>query len=125
MFEKLFSPIKIKDMELKNRIILPAMGTKFSGDGSEVTDKLIDYHVARVKGGSGLNIVEVTSVYTPAAPKRFLSLSEDEYIPGMKRLTDAIHAEGGKFLLTVQRRSLSQVICRSVQKSQFRECLKN
>ena len=50
MFEKLFSPIKIKDMELKNRIILPAMGTKFSGDGSEVTDKLIDYHVARVKG---------------------------------------------------------------------------
>ena len=83
-------------MELKNRIILPAMGTKFSGDGSEVTDKLIDYHVARVKGGSGLNIVEVTSVYTPAAPKRFLSLSEDEYIPGMKRLTDAIHAEGGK-----------------------------
>ena len=96
MFEKLFSPIKIKDMELKNRIILPAMGTKFSGDGSEVTDKLIDYHVARVKGGSGLNIVEVTSVYTPAAPKRFLSLSEDEYIPGMKRLTDAIHAEGGK-----------------------------
>ena len=59
MFEKLFSPIKIKDMELKNRIILPAMGTKFSGDGSEVTDKLIDYHVARVKGGSGLNIVEV------------------------------------------------------------------
>ena len=52
MFEKLFSPIKIKDMELKNRIILPAMGTKFSGDGSEVTDKLIDYHVARVKGRS-------------------------------------------------------------------------
>ena len=59
MFEKLFSPIKIKDMELKNRIILPAMGTKFSGDGSEVTDKLIDYHVATCKGGSGLNIVEV------------------------------------------------------------------
>ena len=96
MFEKLFSPIKIKDMELKNRVILPAMGTKFSGDGSEVTDKLIDYHVARVRGGSALNIVEVSSVYTPAAPKRFLSISEDKYIPGMKRLTDAIHAEGGK-----------------------------
>lgn len=28
MFEKLFSPIKIKDMELKNRIILPAMGER-------------------------------------------------------------------------------------------------
>ena len=68
MFEKLFSPIKIKDMELKNRIILPAMGTKFSGDGSEVTDKLIDYQEARVKDGRGINNVEETSDYTPEAP---------------------------------------------------------
>lgn len=96
MFDKLFSPIKIKDLELRNRVILPAMGTKFSGKGSTVTQKLIDYHVARVKGGCGLNIVEVCSVHTPSAPKRFLSISEDEYIPGLKKLTDAIHAEGGK-----------------------------
>ena len=45
-------------MELKNRIVLPAMGTKFSGKTSYVTDQLIDYHVARVKGGTGLSIVE-------------------------------------------------------------------
>lgn len=96
MFEKLFSPIKIKGMELKHRIILPAMGTKFSGKGSYVTQKLIDYHVARVKGGSALNIVEVCSVHTPSAPRRFLSISEDEYVPGLKKLTDAIHEEGGK-----------------------------
>ena len=48
MFEKLFSPIKIRGMELKNRVMLPAMGTKFSGKASYVTDQLIDYHVARV-----------------------------------------------------------------------------
>ena len=96
MYEKLFTPIKIRGMELKNRVILPAMGTKFSGQTSYVTDQLIDYHVARVKGGSGLNIVEVSSVHTPSAPRGFLSISEDEYIPGMKRLTDAIHAHGGK-----------------------------
>lgn len=30
MFEKLFTPIKIRGMELKHRIIMPAMGTKFS-----------------------------------------------------------------------------------------------
>ena len=41
MFEKLFSPITIKDMELKNRIVLPAMGTKFSGKDSYVTPRLI------------------------------------------------------------------------------------
>ena len=96
MFENLFSPIKIKGMELKNRAVLPAMGTKFSGNASFVTPELIEYHRARVKGGCGLNIVEVSSVHTPSAPRHFLSLSEDMYIPGMKELTDAIHAEGGK-----------------------------
>ena len=92
MFEKLFSPITIRGMELKNRVMLPAMGTK----ASYVTDQLIDYHVARVKGGCGLNMVEVCSVHTPSAPRGFLSISEDEYVPGLKKLTDAIHAEGGK-----------------------------
>ncbi len=96
MFDKLFSPIDIRGLHLESRAVLPAMGTKFSGNTSDVTQKLIDYHVARVKGGSTLNIVEVTSVHTPSAPKQFLSLSEDRYIPGMKRLTDAIHENGGK-----------------------------
>ena len=96
MFEKLFSPITIRGMELKNRVMLPAMGTKFAGKASYVTDQLIDYHVARVKGGCGLNMVEVCSVHTPSAPRGFLSISEDEYVPGLKKLTDAIHAEGGK-----------------------------
>ncbi|MFR6331247.1 MAG: hypothetical protein ACLUOI_22215 [Eisenbergiella sp.] len=40
MYEKLFSPITIKGMELKNRVILPAMGTRMS-DHKMVTDKLI------------------------------------------------------------------------------------
>ena len=96
MFEKLFSPIVIRGMELKNRIMLPAMGTKFSGKTSYVTEQLINYHGARVKGGCGLNMVEVCSVHSPSAPRGFLSLSEDEYIPGLKKLTDTIHTEGGK-----------------------------
>jgi 2,4-dienoyl-CoA reductase-like NADH-dependent reductase (Old Yellow Enzyme family)/nucleoside-diphosphate-sugar epimerase len=96
MFENLFSPIKIKGLELKNRAMMPAMGTKFSHDTSFVTPTLIEYHRARVKGGCALNMVEVSSVHTPSAPRHFLSLSDDMYIPGMKELTDAIHSEGGK-----------------------------
>ena len=48
VFEKLFSPIKIKDMELKNRIILPAIRTQFSGDESEFTLRLLDHIGIRV-----------------------------------------------------------------------------
>lgn len=45
MFEKLFTPIKIRGMELKHRIVMPAMGTKFSGQASYVTPTHINYHV--------------------------------------------------------------------------------
>lgn len=107
MYDKLFSPFKIKKLELKNRVILPAMGTRFSGNGRDVTQQLIDYHVARAKGGSALNIVEVSSVHTPSAPRHFLSLSEDRYIPGFKKLTDAIHEAGGKACVQLWQGSLA------------------
>ena len=94
VFENLFSPIKIRGMEMRNRVIFPAMGTKMAGDDRMVTDQLINYHAARAIGGNGLNFTEVCSVYEKASPKSFLAISDDKYIPGLKRLTDAIHAGG-------------------------------
>lgn len=95
MFDNLFTPIKVRDMEMRNRIIMPAMGTRMC-ENRYVSQRLIDYHAARAKGGSALNIIEVSSVHTPSAPFNFLSISEDCYIEGHKKLCDAIHAEGGK-----------------------------
>ena len=96
MFEHVFAPIKIREMELKNRIILPAMGTRMADADGFVTEKLVAYHAARAKGGCGLNIVEVAAVHTPSAPAHFVSISEDKFIEGHKKLTDAIHENGGK-----------------------------
>ena len=99
MFDKLFEPIQIRGMELRNRVVMSAMGTHESAeseDGKSVTDKLIAYHVARVKGGNGLNTIEVTSVDAPSAPFGFLSIAEDKYIAGFKKLNDAVHEAGGK-----------------------------
>lgn len=95
-YNKLFSEIKIKGLELKNRVMFPAMGTKMATEDKFVTQQIIDYHVARVVGGCGLNFTEVCSVYAPASPKKFLSIAEDKYIDGLKKLTDAIHEAGGK-----------------------------
>lgn len=60
MFDKPFTPITIRDMTLRNRIIMPAMGTRFTEDRF-VNEKHIAYHVARTRGGSALNIVDVPS----------------------------------------------------------------
>lgn len=95
-FEKLFTPIKIRGMKMENRVVFPAMGTKMPTEDKFVTQKLINYHVARAEGGNGLNMVEVSSVHAPSAPKYFLSIAEDKYIPELKKLTEEIRNAGGK-----------------------------
>ena len=62
-------------MELKNRVVMSAIGTHESVEsegGKSVTDKLIAYLVARSKGGNGLNTVEATAVDKASAPFGFL-----------------------------------------------------
>lgn len=98
-FEKLFSPIKIRGMEMPNRVVMSAMGTheaSASEDGRMVTDKLIAYHVARAKGGCGMNTTECCAVDLASSPRGFLAISDDKYIPGMKKLCDAVHEVGGR-----------------------------
>ncbi|MEG1292001.1 MAG: FAD-dependent oxidoreductase, partial [Lachnospiraceae bacterium] len=107
MYKHLFEPLKIKDLELKNRIILPAMGTKFANKDRTVSQQLINYHVARAKGGTALNMVEVCSVHPESSPRKFLAIGEDRYIPGLKSLTDAIHEAGGKAGLQLWQGSLA------------------
>jgi 2,4-dienoyl-CoA reductase-like NADH-dependent reductase (Old Yellow Enzyme family)/thioredoxin reductase len=97
-FDMLFSPVTIRGMELRNRVVMSAMSTHFAGgdDGKKVTDRMIAFHVARARGGLGLNTVECTCVDGPSANKRELCVADDSYIPGLRRLCDAVHEAGGK-----------------------------
>lgn len=107
-FDKLFSPIKIRGLELKNRVVMSAMGTHMTGmDSSEVNQKLIDYHAARAKGGVAMNTTEVCSVDAASSPKGFLAISEDKYISGLKKLCDAVHEAGGKMCVQLWQGSLA------------------
>lgn len=95
MYEQLLSPITIRGLELRNRIVYPAMGTKMADD-KYVTDQLIAYHLARVEGGSGLNFLEVASVYEPASPDGFVSVADDRYLPMLTKFNEVLHQAGGK-----------------------------
>lgn len=96
MYDRLFSPLTIRGMKLRNRVVMPAMGTRMAGEKGEITPRLVAYHAARAAGGCGLNIVEVASVHTPSAPAHFVSISDDSLTEGHKKLVDAIHHNGGK-----------------------------
>lgn len=109
-FENLFSPIKIRGLTLPNRVVMSAMGTHMpaaSRDGRSVTEQLIAYHVARAKGGCGLNTVEASAVDAASAPTGFLSIADDSYIPGFRRLAQAVHEAGGHISVQLWQGSLA------------------
>ncbi|MBM4762961.1 FAD-dependent oxidoreductase [Bacillus sp. B15-48] len=95
-YNHVFKPIVIRGLELRNRVIFPAMATNMIDEGGFVTDQLIHYHAARAFGGTGLNITEAASVHSPSAPKNFLSIHDDQFLPGLTKLADTIHKAGGK-----------------------------
>jgi 2,4-dienoyl-CoA reductase-like NADH-dependent reductase (Old Yellow Enzyme family)/thioredoxin reductase len=96
-FPALLSPIKIGSMEVKNRFVVPPMGSNYANPDGSVSQQLIDYHIARAKGGFGLIIVEVTAIEPAGKAIPFEpGLWSDEFIPGWKRLVDEVHKYGAK-----------------------------
>lgn len=97
----LFSPGNIGTLLLKNRIILPAMGTGMPEKDGYVSRQLIEFHLARVKGGCGLNIIENSAVREDTKAPHVVGIYDDRFIPGLKELTDGIHKAGGKACIQI------------------------
>ncbi|MGQ9722282.1 MAG: oxidoreductase [Candidatus Jordarchaeum sp.] len=92
----LFEPIKIGSMEIKNRIFLPAMHLGYAVDNF-VDDRVVNFYEARAKGGAGIILVGgcATEPLGTGLPN-MMSLSDDKFIPGMRRLADAIKKHGAR-----------------------------
>jgi 2,4-dienoyl-CoA reductase-like NADH-dependent reductase (Old Yellow Enzyme family)/thioredoxin reductase len=98
--DNLFSPVTINGLELKNRAVMPAMGTGYGALDGTVTDRLIAYHERRARGGVGLMITEVCAV--DPRGKGFpteIGAWTDDQVPGLKRLASAVHGEASKLAL--------------------------
>ena len=57
-YETLFSPLTVKGMTLKNRVVMMPMGTNFAQDTGGIAENHIHYYEQRAKGGTGLIVVE-------------------------------------------------------------------
>jgi 2,4-dienoyl-CoA reductase-like NADH-dependent reductase (Old Yellow Enzyme family)/thioredoxin reductase len=99
-FSMLLSPITINGLEIKNRFVVPPMGTNYANIDGTVSQQLIDYYVARAKGGFGLIIVEVTAV-DPLGKAIICEggLWEDSQIEGWAKLVKAVHEAGAKIFV--------------------------
>ncbi|MEP9411297.1 MAG: FAD-dependent oxidoreductase [Candidatus Brocadia sp.] len=88
---KLFDKTNIGQMTLKNRIIMSAMDLGFTSDGT-INDQIINFYTERAKGGVGFIVVGgCYPEMNGKVWKSIIGLDKDELIPGLKRLTDAIH----------------------------------
>lgn len=97
-FSHLLSPGRIGTLELKNRLCQTAMGTNLANEDGTMSEESIGFYAARAAGGTGMLIMGTLGVANPVGrlQERQLWISEDRFIPGLKRLTDAIHRVGGR-----------------------------
>ncbi len=98
--ETLFSPVTINGMTLRNRAVMPAMGSGYGNTDGTVSDRLVRYLARRARGGAGLIVTEVCAV-TPRGKGflRELGAWSDDFIPGLAGLAEAVHREGAKVAL--------------------------
>ena len=91
---RLFTPFKIGALELRNRVIRAAAFEGMSQNG-RVTDALIDYHRKVSAGGVGMTSVAYASVSRDGRSYAHqLLLGQEGMARELRRLTDAVHAEG-------------------------------
>lgn len=100
---KLFQPITIKGLTLKNRIALLPMGTKLHNALGEVTEKLVDYYEEVAKGGAGLVIVQAAYVTDEYKGSR-LRISSDDFVSGLNELAEGIQSWGARAAIQISHR---------------------
>lgn len=95
----LLSPGRIGRLQLRNRMVVSAMGVSLAEKDGTVGDRLMAFLEEQARGGAGLIVGGVCGVAWPvgAVVRNQVAISDDRFIPGLRRLTDRIHAHGAKF----------------------------
>jgi 2,4-dienoyl-CoA reductase-like NADH-dependent reductase (Old Yellow Enzyme family)/thioredoxin reductase len=97
MYEKIFEPMRIGTLCLKNRFVMPAMNSHYADAKHHFTEQALNYYGERALGGFGLQITEFLCVSEEglAYPMQ-AGIYSDEFIPTLSRLTERIHQNGGR-----------------------------
>ncbi len=97
-YDSLMSAGAISNLELRNRIILAAMGSNFAEPDGTCGERIQAYYEERARGGAGLLIMETAAVSWPAGSTmpNMVGFSEDRFIEGLSQLARRVHAHGAK-----------------------------
>jgi 2,4-dienoyl-CoA reductase-like NADH-dependent reductase (Old Yellow Enzyme family)/thioredoxin reductase len=95
-YPNIFTQLKVKNMTIKNRIIMPPIGTNYAGQNGEINSEHVKYYEQRAKGGTGLIIVENAAVDFPLGSNGTtqLRIDHDNFIPALYKFTERLHKHG-------------------------------
>lgn len=100
MFPKLFEPIQIGSMKLKNRLILSGINVNYAAEDGTVTKRLKDFYVERAKGGVGM--VQTGICYVDPLGSFFtnmMGIHNDSVIPGLREMAQEVQSYGAAFVV--------------------------
>ena len=97
-FTQLTAPGRIGSLQLKNRMVVAAMGVNLAEEDGSCGERILAYHERQARGGAGLIIMGATGVAWPqgSVQPRQVAISEDYHIPGLRAVAEACHAHGAK-----------------------------
>ncbi len=97
-FSHLLSSGRIGGLELRNRIVVTAMGVSLSEPDGQIGERLLAYHEEQARGGAGLIVSGVAGVAWPvgAVQPNQTAISDDGFLPGLTQLAARVHAHGAK-----------------------------
>lgn len=97
------TPIKLRNLEIHNRLIMPPMATAKSDSDGKVTQQLLTYYDEKTQGGFfGLVITEHSFISAEGrASKGQLSIADDSSIAGLSKVAGIIHKNGTKAMAQI------------------------
>jgi len=113
-YPHIFTPLTVKNMTIKNRIVMMPMGTNYGEQNGEMSFLHINYYEERAKGGVGLIIVENASVDSPQGSNGTtqLRIDHDNYLPRLFKFCENIHRYGTKVAIQINHAGASAVSSR-------------
>jgi 2,4-dienoyl-CoA reductase-like NADH-dependent reductase (Old Yellow Enzyme family) len=97
----LFQPLRLRGVEIRNRLLMTGAQTNMAPDGRPGA-QMAAYYAERARGGAGLIVTEWTVVHPSGhITERAIRNWDDEAIPGLRRLAEAVHAHGGRIFAQV------------------------
>jgi len=107
----LFAPGRIGTLQLKNRLLQSAMGTNLANADGTISDAIVAFYAARAAGGAALLTMGAVGVSYPRGQVQTgqVGISDDRFLPGLRRITDAVHRNGGRISAQLHHGGLSAV----------------